>query len=87
MLQCRQPDFSKVPRITDEVCNLVVVITLYQHTRNCNSLVYISEQSDQLPSTTLVPYHKPCQHLLGDNIMCHPTLQASESSSLKSIKK
>ena len=37
MLQCRQPDFSKVPRITDEVCNLVVVITPYQYTRNCNS--------------------------------------------------
>ena len=51
MLQHRQPDFSKVPKTTNEVCNLVncpVVTTPHQHITHCNTQVYISEPSNQV---------------------------------------
>ena len=73
MLQRRQPDFSKVPRTTNEVCNLVNcpgVITPYQHIRNCNTQVYISGQSDQVPSTTLVPFFLQALSTLLEVILC-----------------
>ena len=70
------PDFSKVPRTTNEACNLVncsVIIIPYQHTRNCDT---------QVPSTTLA-----CSFLLtslvntyGGNTMHLANLQMRESS-------
>ena len=85
---CYSLDNLTSVKFTDQVCNLVVVNTPYQHTRNCDTQVYISEQSDQVPGTTVVPFFlQALSTHFGGNIMHHATLQASESSSLKSIKK
>ena len=77
VLQPRQPDFSKVYRssLQSGSCHYT-----NQHTRNCDTQVHISEQSDQVPGTTLVPFFlQALSTHFGGSIMHHATLQASES--------